>query len=581
LLSFLRVTAVTIALGNQALLRKLITRRCHRKDLRLMLPKGMDMEDEDAVRTAVAQLVQDRDSEPQGCLMKLFGCTVLPIFHLLNMLLPAETLVDRIFSLTEEIKQLQEEKFPVAKVFVTFETEEGQRAALSALAIGRWDIMMKNRHAVAPSAVFKDHLLSVGEPSEPSAVRWLDLSASTLHKVSVRLLNIGITLLLVTFSGFIVARARFDIGAWAAAPLITISNTLIPLIVKVLMIFEPHGTEGSFQAALYLKITFFRWVNTAFLMKIITPWTSTLEDGSRDVLPQINAILWAELWISPMLRLLDLFGNFKKHIMAPRARNQELMNLSFQGTKYNLGERYTDLTKVLFVCFYYSALYPAAFFFGTAILIVQYYTDKFCLMRIWASSASLGSEVAKFSRKYFFSFAVVAYAVISAYAFAGFPYDNLCMEDNPKLGAAGTYTVTNDVNTTVLEVSNNEFFVFCDQRWSSFNGLPFPPTANSQPTGRRWMTESQETMTSIYGWTACAFLIGFVVLFFGNGIMNYLRSWVGGVYNPTGTSSVVPLYSLICFGVLISSCGFVLRYIGQKQDIDFSSNAGSCHFLSV
>ena len=79
------------------------------------------------------------------------------------------------------------------------------------------------------------------------------------------------------------------------------------------------------------------------------------------------------------------------------------MNLNFQGTKvcslcsllsltnapnflrnsscnfipqYNLGERYTDLTKVLFMCFYYSALYPAAFFFGTAILIVQYHVSQ-------------------------------------------------------------------------------------------------------------------------------------------------------------------------------------------------------------
>jgi hypothetical protein len=438
-----------------------MARRIHRKNLRLMLPKGTDMDDEDAVRTAVAQFVQDRDSEPRGCIWKIFDCTVLPILRVFNMLLPAETLVDRVFLLTEEIKQLQTEKYDVIKVFVTFETEEGQRAALEALAIGRLDVMMNNKSAIAPSAIFKDKILKIGEPSEPSAVRWLDLSASTARKGMIRFINICITILLISITGYVVSQARLQLGAWAAAPLISISNTLIPLLVKVLMIFEPHGTEGSFQAALYLKITVFRWVNTAFLIKILTPWTSTLEDGVRDVLPSINAILWSELWITPALRLLDLFGNFKKHILAPRARTQELMNSSFQGTKYNLGERYTDLTKVLFVCFYYSALYPAVFFFGTAILIVQYYADKFCLMRIWANSASLGSEVAKFSRKYFFTMAVVAYAVISAYAFAGFPYDNLCREINPQFGAAGSYTVTNNVNTTTYEVTQNEIFVFC------------------------------------------------------------------------------------------------------------------------
>jgi len=69
------------------------------------------------------------------------------------------------------------------------------------------------------------------------------------------------------------------------------------------------------------------------LIKLITPWTSTLSDGKRDVLPQINALLWSELWLVPLLRLLDLWGNVQKHILAPRCRTQEQMNLNFQGTK--------------------------------------------------------------------------------------------------------------------------------------------------------------------------------------------------------------------------------------------------------
>jgi len=65
---------------------------------------------------------------------------------------------------------------------------------------------------------------------------------------------------------------------------------------------------------------------------LITPFTSTVSPGPKDVLVQINAIMWAELWLTPGIRLLDLMGNIKKHILAPRAMNQETMNLSFQGT---------------------------------------------------------------------------------------------------------------------------------------------------------------------------------------------------------------------------------------------------------
>jgi len=258
-----RVTAVTVALNNEKMLQLLIARRRHRNNLRLMLAKGTDMDDEDAVRTEVAQLVRDRDLEPRGCIWKLFDCTCLPILNIFNMMLPAETLVDKVFSLTAQIKELQTEKYDVCKVFVTFETEEGQRAALAALSIGRLDIMMANKAACAPSALFRGQILDLGEPSEPSAVRWLDLGASNIWKTFMRGVNLCVTTLIVAFAGYLVNKTRYTIGSSFAAPLISVFNSIIPQIVKILMIFEPHGTEGSFQASLYLKITAFRWVNTA------------------------------------------------------------------------------------------------------------------------------------------------------------------------------------------------------------------------------------------------------------------------------------------------------------------------------
>ena len=79
-----------------------------------------------------------------------------------------------------------------------------------------------------------------------------------------------------------------------------------------------------------------------------------------------------------------------------------------------------DLTKVLFVCFFYSALFPASFLFGFAILLVQYHADKFCLLRVWGYSPTLGSTLAVYSRRYFFTGAGVAFMIASAYAFFQF-----------------------------------------------------------------------------------------------------------------------------------------------------------------
>jgi hypothetical protein len=192
------------------------------------------------------------------------------------MFLKAETLVNRIFQLRSEIDQLQKEaKFDVASVFVTFETEEGLRAALTALATGKIYRMSRNISHAAPGSVFRGELLKVYQAAEPSSIRWLDLGATKLYKLSVRVINLIVTVGVIALSGLCVAKARTNVGPAFSGPLISIFNSAIPLFIKILMIFERHVTEGSYQTSLYLKITLFRWVNTAILTKV-----RTFEDGS-------------------------------------------------------------------------------------------------------------------------------------------------------------------------------------------------------------------------------------------------------------------------------------------------------------
>lgn len=58
--------------------------------------------------------------------------------------------------------------------------------------------------------------------------------------------------------------------------------------------------------------------------------------------------------------------------------------------------------------------------------MVQYYTDKYCLVRIWRRAAAIGPRLARISRRYFFTLAVMVFIVSSAYSWAQFPYDNVC-----------------------------------------------------------------------------------------------------------------------------------------------------------
>ncbi len=213
-----------------------------------------------------------------------------------------------------------------------------------------------------------------------------------------------------------------------------------------------------------------------FALQIITPITSTLGFESTDLLPTIAAILLFDIWLGPLLRLSDWFTNIKKHILGPRAKTQEEMNLSFQGTFYNFGERYTDFTKILFVVFFYSALYPCGFFFGFLILWFQYLVDKFSLVRIWSWTPLIGPELAVFSRQFFFTGAALTLCVVSAYAFAQFPYDNLCDPLVQDTGFSGEYfnvetkqrdplSGWKDITLDSVVVYQDTNSVYCDQSW--------------------------------------------------------------------------------------------------------------------
>jgi hypothetical protein len=119
---------------------------------------------------------------------------------------------------------------------------------------------------------------------------------------------------------------------------------------------------------------------------------------------------------------------------------------------------------------------------------------------------------------------------VSAYAWAQFPYDNLCTPVEPTgINYAATYL---NVNLTLVEgeplqtitVTQATEMLFCPQSWREVSGLSFPPTKRIQPDDRKYMSDSQETLTSIYGWTALVYLVLFLLGLFGGAVVDYFVS---------------------------------------------------------
>jgi hypothetical protein len=96
----------------------------------------------------------------------------------------------------------------------------------------------------------------------------MDLAYTFWEKLIRRGILLGITVGMIAVAGFLIQAARVRYGPSIAGFLTTTFNSIIPQVIKILMIMEPHSTEGEFQSSLYLKITIFRWTLSAILVQV-------------------------------------------------------------------------------------------------------------------------------------------------------------------------------------------------------------------------------------------------------------------------------------------------------------------------
>ena len=61
----------------------------------------------------------------------------------------------------------------------------------------------------------------------------------------------------------------------------------------------------------------------------------------ESLLYKVYPVIVAELLCTPFIELMDMPENYRKHVLAPRARTQAEMNACFTGRRFWLAERYT------------------------------------------------------------------------------------------------------------------------------------------------------------------------------------------------------------------------------------------------
>uniref|UniRef100_A0A7S4APN5 CSC1/OSCA1-like cytosolic domain-containing protein n=1 Tax=Pseudo-nitzschia australis TaxID=44445 RepID=A0A7S4APN5_9STRA len=519
-----RVTVCTCAVDNDILVQTLVERRECFQSIQNIQP-GISMDFLDLARVS-AETERDRSI----------------ISRYLALLLPGiPEYFSRIITLKAKVEGLAQLEFPVTNVFVTFETEEHQRHVLKNLSLGSWKTGPIDGSGDAsalsnPKHLFRKNLvLNVIEPEEPNTIRWQDLNAGSFQHLKELTATTLLTLVMIVGDAIVIYRINNINVLWCAYA-ITASGMIFPIFAKLMTNFmESHQSESSKQASLYFKIVLFRWVTTAIVIFVITPFTDTLTAGKQGVIAQVYALFISDMSLTNLVAVLDPVGHFQRHFLAPRAKTQDCMDILFQGNQYELAERYTDMTKILLLCLFFCSIFPSSFFICAISLTLKYYCDRFNLTRTWKKAPQIGPSISKISRLYFFSLAVCLMAISCSYYWTAFPFDNLCpmdddwISDNPTINTSydGNFILSQSKSgkeiTTINVDSSTILYRFCNMNFLDSHpnvAFPFVPAINNENLDPQdYMTDEQLIYTAIFGWSAFAILviicIKHVIIFYG------------------------------------------------------------------
>ena len=221
----IHVTACTVAVDNDLLVRSLVERREILRQIEMLVEPGTSL-DTLTLAGIAAKVEKERT---------FFG-------HVLAIVVRGiPELFARLTVLTAKVQGLAQQDYPATNVFVTFETEAAQRQVLAAYNLGSIDVRRNNIKKLSnPQHLFRGQLiLRVKEPDEPNTIRWQDLNVTTKAKLKQQLMTILATfgaIVLIAYLVYILNNNEKSLRYTAFA--IAICNSVFPRKSIVVSLFH-------------------------------------------------------------------------------------------------------------------------------------------------------------------------------------------------------------------------------------------------------------------------------------------------------------------------------------------------------
>ncbi|KAG7398491.1 hypothetical protein PHYBOEH_010948 [Phytophthora boehmeriae] len=427
---FGQVKFVTVCVDNDRLLSALAKKRYMEEMIK------MESADNDIVQRALKDAVDPTKAAPKRSIVRrVQQMTGMGGYDLTYWHAKLDALCRRIAVM------LRDDSYRVWSVFVMFETEEAQRRCLRETRIGLCSTHFDwTNTGLSKRLRFRGtNILHVEQAAEPSSVQWKSVGVLWRRRVMQQALTMSIVGGMMASVFFLTLwlkrdivgdeadlvdeptdydadrRGRLYILAWVLAVTDIFGCRFLAYVDRL----EQHQTKEREQLSTLNKLLLFRGFNGAVVLYLLTDFTDTL---SQQNLLQIQALLIANLLTAPLLQLMSPVGSFYRWFYGPKAKTQRKLNSYYSGAYWKLAERYTQITKSVGIALFYKSLLPTGLIITGLSLLVNYWVDKYCLLRKWKTPPRYDGLLARASRYHLLIVALVS-LIMMGHWYNGWPFD--------------------------------------------------------------------------------------------------------------------------------------------------------------
>ncbi|TYZ69323.1 hypothetical protein PybrP1_004060 [[Pythium] brassicae (nom. inval.)] len=331
-------------------------------------------------------------------------------------------------------KLLRQESYPAWSVFVMFETEAAHRRCLESTQVGVLASVTDAANAAVPRAQrFRgSNVLQVEQATEPSSVQWKNVGVRWPRRFLQQCMSVAVVaaMMVGVYVLTMMLKQRYVEGPRASdvqrrnnlyilAYALAATDVLGCQVLYYVDLLEQHQTKEREQVSMLNKMLLFRAFNGAVVIYLLTDFTDMLSEQN---LLQIQAILIANLVTAPLLQLLSLYERAARWLVAPYAKTQKKLNRYYSGANWALAERYTQISKTVGTVLFFKSLIPTGLVITSLSLFLNYWVDKYCLLRKWKVPPKFDGMLARSSR-YHLLFMALTSLVMMGHWYDGWPFD--------------------------------------------------------------------------------------------------------------------------------------------------------------